>query len=91
MYINKIFQVRKVKHMFAGYISLDFGIDHLIYICRTCSMQCSSNGMRKLFPWHISNSYRVLETPLKWKLYPEEVGTDFRLNHDKTHTGLGLM
>ena len=47
--------------------------------------------MHKIFPWHISNSCRVLESPLEGKLYPEEVGTPFRLHRDKTRTGLGLM
>ena len=87
MYVNKIFQVRKVK---TGYISLDFGIVQPIHICGICSMQCSSNGILKLFPWHISNSCRVLESLLKGKLYPEEMGTAFRLHHDETHAGLDL-
>ena len=86
MYINKIFQVRKVKQMFAGHISLDFGIVHSIHICRICSIHCSSNAMHKLFPRHISNSYTVLGSPLEGKFYLEAVGTTFHLQHDKTHT-----
>ena len=91
MYINKILQVRKVKQMSAGYINLDFDIFHSIHICRICNIQCSSNGMHKLFTWHISNSFRVPESPLEGKLYPEEMGTVFCLHHGKTHTGLGLL
>ena len=67
------------------------GIVQSIHICRICRMQCSSNDMHKLFPWDISNSCRVLESPLEVKFYSEEVGTAFRLHYDKTHTGLDLM
>ena len=63
--IKKIFQVCKVKQMFADYISLDFGIVNSIHICRICSMQCSSNGMHKLFSWHISNGCRFWK--VLWK------------------------
>ena len=88
MYINKIFQVRKMKQMFSGYFSLDF---HLIHICRICSMQCSFNGINKLFRWHISNSSMFLERRLEGKPYSEEVGTVFPIHHNKANTGLGLM
>ena len=47
--------------------------------------------MYKLFPLPISNSCSILKSSLEGKLYPEEVGTDFRRHHDKTHTGLGLI
>ncbi len=79
------------EQMFASYISLGSGIVRSIHICRICSMRCSSSGMHKLFPWHISNSCRVLESPLEGKAYPEEVGTAFHLRYYKIHTGLGLM
>ena len=46
--------------------------------------------MYKLFPLPISNSCSILKSSLEGKLYSEEVGTDFRRHHDKTHTGLGL-